>query len=195
VTRRNRKLETHSDRLYRASDIVPQVLDHLSEQRAQTSAVKASVTDGSITSTGDPTDPTGDIVCTLERFDAPRRDIFALIDDIGRLIDRLDDACRKALGIRSTGAVTDDTPAVDKPLCIDDEYVAGHWAGERRDGDGKVVHIGVWVEPQWVRCGRNAEHFVRADGTVGFRNPPRCAMHRKRAERAQRGLPPEEDVA
>ena len=155
-------LDRAANRLERASTAVPDVLAHLSEQ-LRYATFGASDSEAGRISGGSMSDPTYDAMHRRAPVQAYIDDVQAKRAAIGKAIDALDDACRKALGYRV--ALTEDTPRCD-------------------GGDPST-----WGHPT---CGQYVEHFARADGSTGFRSEMLCARHRKRKERYERGLEPEE---
>lgn len=155
-------LDRASTRLDRASRTVPDVLAHLTEQ-LRYATYGATDTDTGRISGGNTSDPTYNAMHRRAPVQAFIDDVQAKRAAIGKAIDDLDDACRKALGYRV--ALSEDTPRCD-------------------GGDPST-----WGHPT---CGQYVEHFMRADESIGFRSEMLCARHRKRKERYERGLEPEE---
>lgn len=162
---RNRRLDGLSWRIDRAADIVPTVLQHISEQNALIGPLKAAggAQRGSV---GVYSDPTLAAVLALSGGDQHRRTIDDAIATLEVCVNMLDQACRDALAYHATPAAVNVPNAVLVPQCI----------GE------------VEVQGQLVRCSRFVEDYIRGDGSVGYREGNLCAMHRKRAEREQRGV-------
>lgn len=166
---RHRDLDTLAHRIDRAATTVPEVIDHLNEQRALVPALAASSTNAG--SSGDHSDPTLRTLLALDRIEGHRRTIHDAIATLGVCVDMLDDACRAALGYRTPDAAPQPEP--DKPLCIASKNDLWAWTEAELD-EGRGL------------CHRNAESYRREDGTVGYRAEMLCPMHRKRKERSER---------
>ena len=148
--RRNSTAARLSDRLYRASNTIPGIEDHLDEQRALIGIVGAAKTDGSHGSKGDHGDPTARALLELDKVETKRAAIRDALASINIGINLLDDACRHALGHQARREPTDDEA---KPRCIGDNTAAGAscWQipAERRDhatnqtvDDGRCLDCG-----------------------------------------------------
>lgn len=168
---RNRDLDTLAHRIDRAATSVPEVLDHLNEQRALIPAISASSTNAS--GGGDHSDPTLRTLLALDRVEGHRRTILDAVATLGVCVDMLDDACRAALGYRTPDAAPQPEP--DKPLCVASRNDLWAWTTDEIE-DGRGI------------CQRNAESYQREDGTTGYRNGQLCPMHRRRKERYEREI-------
>lgn len=161
MTRRNRQLDTLSDRIYRAAAIVPEVLDHLDEQRANISAIHAHPTDAGGNSHGDHGDPTLGTVLQFDPIEHHRRTVLDAIATLGVCVDMLDRSCRDALGARGQRLV----PACIVEGCnqIPDLRVNRH-TGQRVD-DGRCIDCGrEWDELQAQRKREANERRARRYG-------------------------------
>lgn len=165
--RRNQTLDALAHRIDRAADIVPDVLAGLDEQRTHINALRAAVGG---TGSSDVSDPTLRTVIALDGIEYKRQAIKDAIATLGVCVDMLDNVCRDALG-RSL------PEELDAPRC-----------------SAEVLDPADAAWPLRHQCTRYVEHFTRADGTIGYRSEGLCAMHRRRADRAAKGLT-EEDAA
>jgi hypothetical protein len=160
VTARHRQLDIYSHRLNRAADVVPEVLDHLDEQRA----IIGPLDQGSEIRGGSGThgDPVLRTVMALDGGEYHRRCIYDALQTLGVCIDMLDDACRKAIGYRA-GQRSPNEQAQDnaKPRCIGDGTPTGAtcWniPSARRTPDGASVDDGRCHE-----CGPRHDRVRRA---------------------------------
>jgi hypothetical protein len=155
---RDRTLDTLSHRINRAATIVPQVLEHLNEQRALVVALAANDPSSGSHGSGDHADPTLRAAMQLKLLDDKRETIRDAVQTLAVCVDMLDKDCRTALGMRGADPVIDATPQCTRDVQLPDET--------------------------WVRCSRHVEHFTRPDGSIAFREGGACAMHRKREERS-----------
>lgn len=161
MTARHRQLDIYSHRLNRAADVVPEVLDHLDEQRA----IIGPLDQGSEIRGGSGThgDPVLRTVMALDGGEYHRRCIYDALQTLGVCIDMLDDACRKAIGYRA-GQRSPLEQAQDnaKPRCIGDGTPTGAtcWniPSERRNPIGATVDDG--------RCHECGPRYDRARAVV-----------------------------
>lgn len=121
-TPRNRRIDTASDRLYRASPAVIAALDHLDRQRALVPAIGSSRTDGAGSSKGGHSDRTLAITVRLDGIDYGRRTIVDAIATVELATDVLDQAVRDAYKINEQGEATIED---SKPRCIGDNSAEG----------------------------------------------------------------------
>jgi hypothetical protein len=156
-TPRNRKLDTISDRIYRASVNSQAAFGFLNEQRSQIPSLAASNTDGGTRGSGH-SDPTLRTTVRLLAIGDKRQAIDDMIATLELGTDLLDEAIRDAYRIGTDGAQTEGPTTDDRPLC--------------RGGQPDT-----WGDPD---CGRHVEHYTRSDGTMAFRSEMLCATHRKR---------------
>lgn len=154
-------LDTLSRRLERAAKAIPEVVEHLIEQRAAISLLNAQALDASQTHSGAIPNPTLQLV---ERYDQFNNRLDAILDGIITAwvcVDMLDTDSRKALGMRApvhfdtTDTDPDYRPA---PRCIGDNTADGAvcWniPSPRRDAGGTVVDDGRCLE-----CGPRHDRF------------------------------------
>jgi hypothetical protein len=106
VTARHRVLDNLSHRLDRAATIVPDVLDHLDEQRANTPVLAAQDTSRGYQSSGGISDPTLRTVTHLDQIEYKRQEIRDNIATLELAVRLLEQSCRRALSFR----VADDQP-------------------------------------------------------------------------------------
>jgi hypothetical protein len=152
---RNRKLDTISDRIYRASVNSSAAFAFLNEQRSHIPTLAAATTDGAGYSRGSHSDPTLRTVTRLSAIEEKRTAILDMIATLELGTDLLDEAIRDAYRISSETPVEGPTTD-DRPLC--------------RGGQPDT-----WGDPA---CGAHVEHFIRDDGSVGFRTEGLCSKHR-----------------
>ena len=162
-TPRNRKLDTISDRIYRASVNSQAAFGFLNEQRSHIPTLTANTTDGAGHSRGSHSDPTLRTVTRLSVIEDKRQAIHDQIHCIEVATDLLDEAIRDAYRIGKEPALEGPTTD-DRPLC--------------RGGTPDT-----WGDPE---CGRHQDHYSLASGEIRFRGDGLCAMHRKRKERWER---------
>lgn len=128
MTGRHRALDTLSHRIDRAANIVPEVLDHLGEQRAAVIVLSAQTIDGSPPARGSHADPTLRVALELDLLDYHRRAVDDAIATLNTCVNMLDDACRTALAARAPSSLDDSTPPAERapvPRCIGDDTPAG----------------------------------------------------------------------
>lgn len=106
MTARHRTLDNLAHRLDRAATIVPDVLDHLDEQRANTPVLAAQDTSRGYQSSGGISDPTLRTVTHLDQIEYKRQEIRDNIATLELAVRLLEQACRRALSFR----VADDQP-------------------------------------------------------------------------------------
>jgi hypothetical protein len=159
TTPRNRKLDTISDRLYRASTNTTAAYEFLNEQRSHIPTLAASNTDGGTRGSGH-SDPTLRTVTRLAAIEEKRQAIRDMIATLELGTDLLDEAIRDAYRI-STETSMEGPATDDRPLC--------------RGGQPDT-----WGDPT---CGAHVEHFIRDDGSIGFRTEGLCAKHRSAKRR------------
>lgn len=115
--RRNRDADNLSFRLDKAADWIPEIRQHLDEQRwlAATSSGHGEGRQG-----GTHSDPTGRAVTTLDGIERYWDAVTRALLDVGEKVDALDDACRAALGVRAHRAersTTEPRPSDGEPKC------------------------------------------------------------------------------
>jgi hypothetical protein len=166
VNQRNRRLHTVSDRLYRASENVMAALDHLDRQRGLVPSIVSSRTDSASSSRSGHSDRTTATVIRLDSIDYGRRTILDAIATAETVADLIDQAVRDAYRITALNdpPVEDGPNTDDRPIC----------RGGPPDTWGDAI------------CGAHVEHFLRDDGTVGFRSEGLCAKHRTAKRRWER---------
>lgn len=129
--------------------IIPEVFDHLDEQRHQ-AATPPRGGDNMPRGSGH-SDPTASQAIALAALDDRRQHIIASVDRVHEAISALDDACRVALGHRATN----DDLAAPQARCIGDGTADGAqcWAipAERRTASGQTVNDGRCIHcgPRW----------------------------------------------
>jgi hypothetical protein len=160
---RNRKLDTISDRIYRASVNSTAAFAFLNEQRSHIPTLAAATTDGAGHSRGSHSDPTLRTVTRLSAIEEKRTAIQDMIATLELGTDLLDEAIRDAYRI-SSETIADGPTTDDRPLC----------RGGTPDTWGDAT------------CGRHQDHYSLASGEIRFRGDGLCAMHRKRKERWER---------
>jgi hypothetical protein len=165
-TPRNRKLDTISDRLYRAASNIEQAFAHLNEQRALVPAIGSSRTDGAGGSPSGHSDRTLGTMIRLDEIENKRQALHDAIGSANLAAKVIEDAIDDAYKARAEKGDTPDAPVHhdDRPLC--------------RGGTPDT-----WGDPE---CGRHQDHYSLASGEIRFRGDGLCAMHRKRKERWER---------
>jgi hypothetical protein len=121
VVNRDRTLDLLAHRLDRAANTVPDIYDHLDEQRSYAPVLAAQDTSRP-TVGGGISDPTGRTVVQLDEAGCRRRAIDDYVASIALGIDCLERECRQALGWRMAQSPADsasDAHLSDTPLCID----------------------------------------------------------------------------
>jgi hypothetical protein len=158
--RRNRRLDTVSDRVYRASVNTEAAFEHLNTQRSLVGTGGTGQQERR--SIGGHSDPTLRLVQQLDGINYRRTAIDDQIVCIEKAMDLLDEAIRDAWKARALRDDVDEAPATDdRPLC--------------RGGQPDT-----WGDPT---CGAHVEHFRRDDGTIGFRSEGLCSKHRSAKRR------------
>jgi hypothetical protein len=118
VSARHRTLDNLAHRLDRAANIVPEVLDHLDEQRANVTPIQAQDTRGNIHIIGAVSNPTLATVQQLDSIEYRRREIHDHIATLELAVKLLEQACRRALAYRAGQSDSDDAHLADEPRCI-----------------------------------------------------------------------------
>jgi len=155
--RTHRDTDTLAQRLMSASRVIPSILDHLDEQRANITTLSSPTSDGP-GSKGGHSDPTLRTVTALEAINLHNRAINDQVHCVKVAVDLLDEACRDALGHRAPKKA-----AQEEPLC--DGGDPSSW------GD--------------VQCGDIVESR-QMPSHVWYHASGLCPRHRRRMERWQR---------
>ena len=116
----DRTTDNLARRLERAAKIIPEIRQHIDEQRRLVPHITAQATDSSGGSGGGThSDPTGRTMMELDRLHRLAGNIDDAVTILGIGVNVLESACRMALGHR--------TPlgAEDKPRCIGDNTPEG----------------------------------------------------------------------
>jgi hypothetical protein len=120
MTARDRTLDLLAHRLDRAANTVPDIYDHLDEQRSYAPVLAAQ--DTSRPTAGGISDPTGRTVVQLDEAGCRRRAIDDYIASIELGVKLLEEECRRALGWRMAQSPTDSETEARlalTPLCVD----------------------------------------------------------------------------
>lgn len=159
--RRDHQLDRYSFRLGKAADIVPEIRQHLAEQRHFARFGHRSGGDGG-RQIGTHSDPTLRIMMAIADVNEREDYIDDAIATLKVAIDMLEQYCRSALGYR--------TPADERP---DDERTKFEQDGE------PICHVS--------NCDQPVSSFPRTDNTLGYRMTGdyggMCDAHRARARR------------
>jgi hypothetical protein len=139
--RRNRALDTLAHRLDSAANIVPTVLAHLDEQRAQISTLSAPA---SGTKGSDVSDPTWRTMQQLSRLDNRAGRITDAIATLSVAVNMLDNACRDALGTRGH---------IEGPRCIGDGTPDGATCTQIADTRTDPTSGATIDDGRCIRCG------------------------------------------
>lgn len=158
--RRNQRAEQLANRLHRNATTIPNIQDHLNEQRAHITTIAATKTDGSHSTKGDISDPTQRTALELDRIDNHQRAINDALASIEIGINLLDEACRAALGHHTR---TDSHEP--RPRCIGDNTAAGAncWQipATRRNPANQTVDDGRCLD-----CGTRHDERLRTKATT-----------------------------
>ena len=104
-----RDIDLYIRRLQRAESVIPSVLDHLNEQAAVVTTLRAARYDDARSGSTVP-DPTSDTAGEYERLRLAETDVLRAIFTVGLAINSLDEACRYALRARATVERAGDGP-------------------------------------------------------------------------------------
>ncbi len=102
MTARHRTLDNLAHRLDRAANIIPEVLDHLDEQRAQISNLAAQDTSRGYSTASTISDPTQNTVQQLFRVNYRRDEIRDNIATLELAVRLLEQSMRRALSFRAS---------------------------------------------------------------------------------------------
>ncbi len=102
MTGRHRTLDNLAHRLDRAASIIPDVLDHLDEQRAQISNLAAQDTSRGYSTASTISDPTQNTVQQLFRVNYRRDEIRDNIATLELAVRLLEQSARRALSFRAS---------------------------------------------------------------------------------------------
>jgi hypothetical protein len=117
---RNRDLDLLAHRLDRAANTVPDVMDHLDEQRANIAVIAAQdISHGGGYSVGYSANPTLSAVTQLAAVEYRRQTIRDAIATMAVCVNMLEQECRQALAYRASAGDRDDIDHLDgTPRCI-----------------------------------------------------------------------------
>ena len=104
-----RDIDLYIRRLQRAESVIPSVLDHLNEQAAVVTTLRAARYDDTRSGSSVP-DPTSDTAGEYERLRLAEQAVFDGIYTIGIALKVLEQACREALSTRATVERVGDEP-------------------------------------------------------------------------------------
>lgn len=144
MTGRHRLLDNLAARLDRAANMVPDILDHLDEQRALVNPIAARDYSAGPTGRGGISDPTLRVTQQLDSIEYRRREISDGIDTLEVCVRMLEQAARRALAYRAGQTDTDDAHLADEQRCIECNQIPTLRTG--RDGltidDGRCIDCG-----------------------------------------------------
>lgn len=116
-TARDRTLDNLANRLDRAAYILPDIADHLAEQRSHITILAAQDLTA-INGSSEIANPTLRITMLLDAVDLRQREIDDWVATLELAVKGLEQACRTALSYRVPAALDDYTPDADRPRCI-----------------------------------------------------------------------------
>lgn len=155
-----RRIDRHADilsrRLERASVVLPDIRDHIAEQRDSVRIIGSATADPGRQS-GTHSDPAARAVAERDHWDCLDGYIDIQLGVIEAALNILDTHCRDVLGRRHTD---DDDP--DKPRCIGDNTAEGEdcWRvpAPRRNAAGMQIDDG-----RCITCGHRYDARKRAE--------------------------------
>lgn len=178
MTARHRDLDNLSHRLDRAANLVPEIHEHLQEQRGHVSILAANTADAGPHGNGDHGDPVARIVLLLNEIDHRQRGIDDAVATLQVCVRMLEQECRSALSYRAPAAYAEYEPD-DTPRCIGSS--AGVTTGcdqipvPRSDRSGLTIDDGRCLD-----CGRSYDS-VQASRRQERAYAERMRYHRRRA--------------